>query len=260
MNTTNQQDEIEIDLREIFGLIRSRIWIILIVGIIAAVAAGLGSKLLLTPIYTSTTKLFIVNKAQSISSLSLTDLQLGTQLTKDYMVLVKSRPVTEQVIKNLELDMQHEDMLGIMTVSNQADTRILEITVRYPDALMAKEIVDEFAAVSAKRIAMIMDIQEPNVAEEGHMATNQTSPNIKKNAVIAGILGIVGATFVICLLYIMDDTIKSSEDIERYLGLTTIGLIPIEEDAAILEMQKRKKQKKHRKKKNKGRASESEEK
>lgn len=233
MNTANN-DEMEIDLRDIFGLLRSKMWILVLAVVLTAAAAGIFSKLFITPIYTSTTKLYIVNKSQSLSSLSLSDLQLGTQLTKDYMVLVKSRPVTEQVIENLGLNMDHEGLLQIMSINNPADTRLLEIAVNYPDAFMAKEIVDEIAAVSSKRIATIMDMSEPRVAEEGHKAEAPTSPNIIKNALIAGLLGLFVSAAVICLLYILDDTIKSSEDVEKYLGIHTIGLIPIEENEELI--------------------------
>lgn len=239
----NNKDEIEIDLREIVGLMISRIWILILAGFMAALATALISKFLLTPIYTSTTKLYIVNKTASLTSLSLSDLQLGTQLTKDYMILVKSRPVTEQVIHNLELNMEHEGLVGIMTITNPSDSRVLEITVQYPDAVMAKRIVDEIALVSAERIAVIMDMQKPNIFEEGHVAKYQSSPSVMKNTVIGGAAGVIIAAFIICLIYIMDDTIKSSEDVERYLGINTIGILPLDEgeDGSDAKKKKRKK-------------------
>ncbi len=245
MNTMDN-DEIEIDLRELFGLLLNRLWLILLVGILTAAAAGVGSKLLLTPIYTSETQLFILNKSASLTSLSLSDLQMGSQLTKDYMVLVKSRPVLQQVIANLELkEMEYEDLLEIITITNPADTRILKIAADYPDPVMAKRIVDEIADVSRERIATIMDMEQPNIAEEGYVAKNQTSPNILKNTAIGGLIGAVLTIFIICILFILDDTIKSSEDIEKYLGINTIGLIPVEDS----ELQSPGKKKKAKKKK-----------
>ena len=96
-------DEVEIDLRDLFYLIKSRIWIILLSGVIFAAAAGMISSFLITPIYTSTTKLYILSKTTTLSSLA--DLQIGSQLTQDYMVLVKSRPVVTQDVETLELNM-----------------------------------------------------------------------------------------------------------------------------------------------------------
>lgn len=226
---TNSQDEIEIDLREIFGVLMSRIIPIILTGVLFAGVTGVFCKFIMTPIYTSTTQLCILSNTTSIASLS--DLAIGTQLTQDYIVVVQSRPVVEKVIDNLELDMTYEQLLAVTTVENPTDTRILTISVTNPDPTLAKQIVDQYAQVSRKRIAELMDINEPGIIEEGHVAENKTSPTTTKNALIAGILGVFLAAAIVIVRYLMDDTIKSSEDVERYLGLNTLGILPIEENA-----------------------------
>lgn len=222
----NMNEEVEIDLMELFYLIRSRLWGILLSAVIAALATGLYSHFMITPIYTSKTQLYILSKSTSITSLA--DIQIGTQLTQDYMVLVKSRPVVNQVIENLGLDLSYEEMAGKVSISNRANTRILDIRVNYPNAYLAKQIADEFAGVSTEQIASIMATEKPTIVEEGNIPAHPSSPNIKKNAVIGGMLGALLASGIIIILYMMDDTIKGSEDIEKHLGLSTLGLIPIE--------------------------------
>lgn len=222
------QDEMEIDLLEIFGVLLSRIWLILLVGVLFAGGAGVYCKFVMTPIYTSTTQLCILSNT-TIASLS--DLAIGTQLTQDYIVVTQSRPVVEQVIDNLELDMTYEELLAVTSVSNPEDTRILSISVTNPDPTLAKQIVDQYAQVSRKRIAKLMDINEPGIIEEGHVAERKTSPTTTKNAMLAGVLGILLASAIVIVRHMLDDTIKSSEDIERYLGLNTLGILPIEENA-----------------------------
>lgn len=252
----NINDEIEIDLLELFHVIRARLWIIILTGILTATTAGLISNFLLTPIYTSTTKLYILNKSTSITSLALQDLQLGAQLTQDYMVLVKSRPVVSQVIENLELNMKYEEMVNLISISNPTNTRILELTAEYPDPYLAKRIVDEFAAVSTSRIAKIMDTSEPTVVEEGFMQTNPSSPNVKKNIVIGGFIGVFLAAGIIVVLYLLDDTIKDSDDIEKYLGLNTLGLIPVEAGGQRqMEQDKRKRKTVHKKSRQKNKTA-----
>ena len=223
------QDEMEIDLLEIFGVLMSRLWLIVLTGVLFAGAAGVFCKFVVTPIYTSTTQLCILSNTTSIASLS--DLAIGTQLTQDYIVVTKSRPVVEQVIDNLELDMTYEELLAVTTVENPEDTRILSISVTNPDPTLAKQIVDQYAQVSRKRIAKLMDINEPGIIEEGHVAERKTSPTTTRNAMVAGILGIILACAVVIIRHMLDDTIKSSEDVERYLGLNTLGILPIEENA-----------------------------
>lgn len=239
---TNTNEEVEIDLLELYYLIKSKILLIVVSGIILAAASGLVSSFLLTPIYTSKSKLYILSMSTSLTSLA--DLQIGTQLTQDYMVLVKSRPVVTTVINNLELDTTYEALVDCVTITNPSSTRILEIAVDYPDPYLAKRIVDEFASVSRTSIASIMDSEEPTLIEEGHIPEHPSSPNTKRNALIGLVLGIVLATGVIVVLYILDDTIKDATDVEKYLAITTLGLIPVEEGTSkLIELDKKKRRK-----------------
>jgi capsular polysaccharide biosynthesis protein len=245
----NRNDEVEIDLIDLFYLIKSRLWVIILSCILVASAAGLISSFMLTPIYTSKAQLYILSKSTSITSLA--DIQLGTQLTQDYKVLVKSRTVVNKVIENLGLDMEYEELVNVITIENPSNTRILEITASYPDATLAKSIVDEFAEVSKKQIAIIMDAEEPTIVDKGVISPTPSSPNIKKNIIIGGLAGAFLAAGIIIVLHLLDDTIKSDEDIEKYLGISTLGLIPIEPGAAKqndLEKKRRRKQKSSAKK------------
>lgn len=238
----NQQtDEIEINLLEIFGVLRTRIFSIVMSGVILAAIFGLGTLFLIEPKYQSTSKLYIVGQSSSLTSLA--DLQTGSQLTQDYMVLVQSRPVLEKVIDNLGLDMQYEDLRSIVSLNNPQDTRILEVTVTTGDPYMAKEIVDEVSAVSTSRIAAIMNVDEPTIAEYGHLESSPSSPSLRKNIVLGGLLGVLLSAGSIVVLYLLNDSIRTEEDVEKYLGLNTLALIPIEEGAVEQMMRDRRKRK-----------------
>lgn len=226
---SDEREDFEIDLREIFHVLLSRLWIIVLAGLISGGIMGVLCRFIVTPIYTSTTQLCILSNETNIASLS--DLAIGTQLTQDYVVVAQSRPVVEEVIRNLELDMTYEELLAATAMENPADTRILSISVTNPDPVLAKQIVDQYAQVSRKRIAELMDINEPGIIEEGHVAEIKTSPSTGRDVLAAGVLGAILAAAVIIVRYLMNDTIKSTEDIERYLGLNTLGQLPVEQGA-----------------------------
>jgi capsular polysaccharide biosynthesis protein len=242
----SKNDEIEIDLREIFQLLLAKLGIILLVAFVFAGATGLICKFMVTPIYSSQTELCILSDTTTLSSLA--DLQVGTQLTQDYIVVVQSRTVVEQVIKNLNLDMTYEQLLGVTTVTNPTDTRILKISVTNPDPYLAKQIVDQYAQVSRKRIAQLMNISEPGIVDQGYVDDQKTSPKTGKNVVIAFLIGALLTSGIVIVRFIMDDTICSSSDIERYLGLNTLGVLPVEE-TAIREENREKNETRMRKKK-----------
>ena len=88
-----------------------------------------------------------------------------------------------------------------------------------------------------------MDIDAVNVVETANIPDQKSSPNISKNGVIGGLLGVLLSVAIILIAYISNDTIKTQEDVERYLGLSMLGTIPL---TAADRKNKKKKQKRAR--------------
>lgn len=229
MNQGIDNEEITIDLAELFFVLWSRIHVILLAGILLALVSFVGTKLLVTPKYTSDTKIYVLTKQDSNAGVTVNDLQTGTYLTKDYMELVKSRPVLEQVIAVLNLDMTSEELSEMITVENTADTRILTIRVESEDPKEAKAIADAVCESVSVQIPEIMNADSVNTVEEGNLPTSPSSPNLMKNMALGGLLGLLLAIGIIALIYILDDTVKTPEDVENFLGLNVLTSIPISE-------------------------------
>ncbi len=221
----NKNNEIEIDLLELLKVLISKIWIIVL---FTALGLGISSgitMLFIKPVYKSTAIIYVLTKTTSITSLS--DIQMGTQLTQDYSVIITSRPVLQNVIDNLGLEMSPAELKKCISVNNPANTRFLEITVSNHDAFIAKKIVDELANVSSERMSEVMETQKPNIMDYGQIPSAPSEPSLIKNSAIGAMLGFVIICAIIIVLYLMDDTIKSSDDIEKYLGINTLGNVPL---------------------------------
>ena len=229
INPEVDNDEITIDLTELLMAIWRKLHLVILTGIVVALLAFIGTKLFITPMYTSVTKVSVLSKQERNASLTYSDLQTGTSLTKDYMELVKSRPVLEQVIAILNLDMKAEEFADTITVDTPTDTRILRISVENEDPKTAKEIADAIRESVSIQITEIMDADSVNTVEVGNLPTDPSSPSTMKNMLIGGILGVLLAIGIIVLIYILDDTVKTPEDVEYYLGLNVLTSIPIEE-------------------------------
>lgn len=248
MEQQNMQnnDEIEIDLSEVFRVLLDKIWVIILAGVIAALVVVAGTILFITPQYESTTKMYVLSKQDS-NTLTSQDMQTSLSLTKDYAELIKSRTVTEGVITQLNLDMTHEELLKKMSVDSATDTRILSISVKDPDPYVACEIANAIRDVAANHIKNVMDIDAVNIVETANIPDHKVSPSITKNGLIGGIAGVVIAVAIVLISYLSNDTIKTQEDVERYLGLSTLGTIPMSEN------ERKKKKKKKSKKQKRGR-------
>jgi capsular polysaccharide biosynthesis protein len=225
----NNDDVIEIDLKEVFGLIIHWLWLILLCGLLTGAIGFAISEFVITPQYASTTKVYILNR-QNSDSLTYSDLQMGSQLTKDYAQLIRSRDVLESVIETAGLDESYASFSSRVTVETLTDTRIIAITVEDASPAMAQYLADEIRTVAAEHIKNVMDIQAVNVAEMANLPSAPSSPSVKKWTAVGFLLGAFLSTMIIVLQFLVDDTIKTSDDVERYLGLSTLAMIPMKED------------------------------
>jgi capsular polysaccharide biosynthesis protein len=238
----NKDDVLEINLGELFAVLWGRAFLIISAGVFFGLAGLFLSKFVIAPVYESTTKIYILNKEEN-QTVTYSDVQISTQLTQDYAELIKSRYVLEEVIQRLNLvDKDYDDLSDILKVDTPADTRIVAITAKDEDPLMAMKIANCIREVASEHITNVMDIDAINVAETANVPTTKAAPSVAKWTVIAGFLGALVIAFFSILGYLLDDTIKSNDDVERYLGLSTLALIPLTLD----EQDKKKKPKKNK--------------
>lgn len=244
MNPT-QKDEIEIDLLELFLIIKEKILVILAAGLLVSCLGCAFTAFLMPPVYTSQSSILVLTKETTLASLA--DLQMGSQLTNDYEVLITSRPVLESVIEKLGLDMEYQDLEKDITINNPNDTRILEISVESQSPEACRSIVNELTVTASAFIGDKMEVVPPKVIEEGELPTEKTRPIMWKNALICFLLGLFVSAAVIVVMAVMDDTIKTEEDVEKYLGIPTLATVPDRKDYINADKQKKKKKEKKKK-------------
>lgn len=233
-NEKRWNDEIEVNLGELFRALLDHLASIILCTLIGAMAFFLAVQLFVTPTYTSTTKLYVLSKTADTSGMTSTELQAGTLLSSDYVELVQSREVTETVIARLGLKntdgsyVTHEQLANMISVSALSDTRVISITIRDTDPYRAHDIAEEVRLVAAGHIKDVMDFESVNVVEKANTPIRPSSPNKKRAAMIGGLLGLLLSAAYVLIRFMMDDTIKTEEDVQRYLGVSTLGLIPLQ--------------------------------
>lgn len=221
-------DVIEIDLKEIGEALLRYAVQILLTGILFAASAFIGTKLFLTPQYQSTTRIVVLTKQEG-NSLTNADLQASSLLTKDYAELIQSRTVLESVIAQMGLDESYESMQGKVAVSMLSDTRMLAISVTDEDPFEAAKIADTVREEASVHIQEVMDTEAVNVVDAANIPTVPSSPNTRKTMLLAGLAGMFVAILGVSIRVLGDDTIKTEADVEKYLELSVLESIPLEE-------------------------------
>ena len=178
-----------------------------------------------TPQYTASTRVYILNR-QDENTIYNADLQSSSQFINDYTVLITGQNVTKNVVDKLDLDESFTKLASRISVTAPEDTRILEISVSHEDPQLAAEIANAVREEATKQIEKIMDGNLVNLVYEADLPMYPSSPGNGKIAVIAAALGLVCVVAVLVVIYILDDTIRTEEDVEKYLSLSVLGVIP----------------------------------
>ena len=219
-----QDNVIEIDLMELYIAIKHNIALIITAALLGGILAGSYSYFMIKPTYTSQSSVYVMTKDNAI--INYTDFQIGTQLTKDYLTIITSRPVLDDCIDQLGLDWDYKSLKKKLNITNPEDTRILIVEATDTDPQRAKLIADTVAEVSAQYISDIMEVQPPKVIETGEVNTHKVAPSNTRYAIIGAIIGALIVAAIVCIQTVMNDSITTTDDVTKYLNLSVLATIP----------------------------------
>lgn len=222
-----EQDKIEIDVVQVLKVLWKRKLMIALVAIATGVLAFGFSSFIVKPQFTSTTRIYVVNRNQGDKpGLSNQDLQAGSYLVKDYREIILSQDVLEKVVTEQNLKFDAKALAKKIQVTVPAETRIVSISVKDGNPEEASRIANGLREVAAQKIISVTKVSDVTTLEEARPALSPSSPNIRRNT----ILGVgVGAGIVILLaisIEVLDDRVKRPEDIEEVMHISLLGVIP----------------------------------
>ena len=232
MNSQSSEEE-TIDLIELAKVLLKKIWIIIICAVVGAAGGFAYTKLFMPDKYQASSMIYIYTKTTSVTSLA--DLQIGSALSVDFQTIAKTREVVDAVREELGLTQSYETIVKKMTVESPSNSRIIKITVTDTDPVMAANLSNALSNQLRLRVAEIMDTDAPSIVSRAVVPANPVGPSAVKNGCIVGLLLAAIAVGIITVIYITDDTIKSEEDVEKYLGVNVIAVVP---SVAVLNKRK----------------------
>ena len=222
-----EQEKFEIDVFQLVKVLWKRKFLIVLTAIIAGLVAFAYSSFVIKPQYTSTTRIYVVNRNQADKpGLTNQDLQAGTYLVKDYREIILSQDVLEKVVADQSLTIDAKTLGKKVSVTVPADTRIVSISVRDGKPEEASRIANALREVAAQKIISVTRVSDVTTLEEARPATSPSSPNIRRNTMMATIAGIGFITVIVLLVELLDERVKRPEDIEEVMHLSLLGVIP----------------------------------
>lgn len=228
LSYAQQDDEIEIDLREIFFLLLNNLRSIFLAMLVGAVLLGTFHTFLLRPSYRADAELYITN---TDSMITFSDLQLSAALTDDYAQIIKSRTVLKQVINELQLDLDYEELKELIDVNNPDSTHIIEIKVTCDDLELSRNIANALLNISIRQIYQIIGSSEPTVIDYSEAAAvEDVTPSMFLYMLVGALIGAFLVCAVLIVRMMMNTTMKSEEDVDKYLHLPVLSAVPYYRD------------------------------
>lgn len=221
---SNDNANIEIDVLYLLRKLWSRKFFIIFIALVVGTIALLGSVFLIKPKYTSTTRIYVVNR--TADSITNQDLQAGSYLVKDYQEVITSNEVLSSVIDKEKLSLTPNELSSMISVTIPTDTRVISISVEDDNAQEATTIANTVREVAAEKIKAVTKVDDVTTLEAAEVPKEPSSPNIKRNTLIGVIAGGVLAVISIIILEVLDDRVRRPEDIEDVLGLPLLGIVP----------------------------------
>lgn len=241
----NNNEVMEIDLLEVFYLLLSRVHLIVFFLLLGALVLNAYAYFGIHPTYQSTSTLYVVS-ASGGNVVDLTDFQIGNNLKSDYQELIMSYPVLDRVSSRLNLDWSTAKMASAIRIQNPTDTRILRLTATAESPQLAMDIANTLAEVSVEYLPVAMSTDAPNIAQTGRLPGGKTDPSYVKYTLMGGMIGAALCCAWIVVQYLLDDTVHTAEDMEKYFDAAPLASIPFVE---AFEPKQKRRRRGHRKKK-----------
>ena len=212
-----------VDLIELFFYILTKLHFVLLSALICAILAGMYASSNTVPIYSATSKLYIIG--QSGTSI-IADLQIGSYLTMDYQEVFRTWEVHQMVNDALGTDYSYSMLQGMVSVENPEDTAVLYITARHPDAQMAADMANAYADAAKRFITETMGTDEPSTFSVALVPSVASSTSVTSYVIRGILLGTVLAGGVLVVLFLLDNRPKSPDDIMQAAGIPTLAVLP----------------------------------
>lgn len=215
------------EIYQILDIIKRRLLIILLISFLSSIFAGVISIYLIKPEYKATTELIVAKMPEATKEkVQYNDILMYEKLVKTYVQIAKSRTVAKETIDKLNLDKKPSELQSMITASPAADTQLLTISITDEDKYRAALIANTLSKVFIDRVKYLMMDENVQVIDTAKIPEKPITPKVRLNVIIAFFIGLMLSLGLTFLLEYLDGTVKSIEEVEDYLKIPVMGIIP----------------------------------
>lgn len=226
MNVSQEQHEKSISFQELFVLLKRYLALIIAAGMIGGIVTYCICSFFVAPVYEANAKMIVNSRQEQTGSVTNDQITSAQKLVDTYAIIIRSQPVLEPVIQNLNLPMDVEKLAKKVTVTSVNDTQVMQIAVQSKDPQQALQIVEQIVNTCPSIIIDAVEAGSVKTIEPAHLKKEPVAPSTNLFTVVAAFLCMVAVVVIVILRFLLDNTYKSETDLRNDLELPVLGVIP----------------------------------
>lgn len=220
-----ENDEDVINLLDLFNAIFKYIKLIIVLCILFGVGGFFGTKLLIAPTYTASTSIYLTPQISESGALDYNSQIANSKLVTNAVNLLTQNNIMSEVAKDVGLE-SASSVKNVVSITNEANTEIITISATTTDPKLSKNIANDTVSTFVKTMQKNLNVRNIEVVDKAKLSYVPSGPNIKKNTMMAGVVGLVIGVGYAVLRFLLDNRLRTKEEAEKYLGIPVFCEIP----------------------------------
>lgn len=225
VDRTEILDDDIIDLNDLFREIVKHLKLIIILCVLFSIGGFFGTKLLIAPMYTASTSIYLTPQISESGSLDYNSQLSNSKLVNNVVELMTQNNIMSEVAKDIGLE-SADTVRGIVNVSNDSNTEIITVTATTNDPKLSKDVANDTVSTFIRTMQKNLNVRNIEVVDKAKLSYIPSGPNVKKNTLLATMVGFVLGCGYATLRFLFDNRLRTKEEAEKYLGIPVFCEIP----------------------------------
>ena len=219
-------DEVEIDLSELFKVLKKNILMIIIVSLLCAVIGLFTSVFVIDKKYSSEATIYITPRVTEQGTIDYNSVQTNSKMVNNYMEILKGETILAKVAKQVGLE-SYEEVLDTLSITNPENTELISVSAKTTDPELSQQIVSLTVSTFTEDMMDILNLNNVTTINEAKVNSDPVSPSKSKFTALGFCIGFVLSSGYICITYLFDKRLRTREEAENFLGIPVLATVPL---------------------------------
>lgn len=219
-------EEIEINLTELFKVLKKNILLIIVITIFCAAIGLVSSMFLINKKYSSEATIYITPKVTEQGTIDYNSIQTNSRMVNNYMEILKGETILAKVADQVGME-SYEKVLNTLTVSNPENTELISVSSETTDPELSQQIVSLVISTFTEDMMDILNLNNVTIINDAKVNENPVSPSVPRYTILGLAVGLVISCGYVFITFLFDKRLRTREEAENFLGVPVLATVPL---------------------------------